>query len=60
MKGLRIADDHESCFHAWKRSHMCIANLLGGGYNDVQELRFKTENLSNIGNNYLQVGLFAD
>ena len=43
MKGLGFAGTQESCFEAWKRSHMCCAALLCGRFADVQELHFKHE-----------------
>ena len=41
MKRLRFADTQESCFEAWKRSHMGCAALICGRFYDAQELRFR-------------------
>ena len=37
MKGLRFAHTQESCFEAWKRSHMGCAALLCRRFADAQE-----------------------
>ena len=53
--GMVIADMKDSIccfsgivFYGWKRSYMCSADLLGDRFPDVQELRFKTEKISDI------------
>ena len=59
MIGLRFAYTQETCFEAWKRSHMGCAALCGR-FADVQELRFKPEKRSDMGSAELQGGLFAE
>ena len=41
MKRLRFTDTQESCFEAWKRSHMGCAALICGPFYDAQESRFR-------------------
>ena len=40
MKELRHADTQESCFEAWKRSHMGRSALIFGRFADSKESRF--------------------
>ena len=49
MKGLRFADTTESCFEAWKRSHMGRAAHLCGRFADAQESRIQAANRSKMG-----------
>ena len=48
MKGLRFADTQESCFEAWKRSHMGSSALLCGRFADSEESRFEAEKRSEM------------
>ena len=41
MSGHRFADVQESCFEAWKRSHMVCAALLCARFADAQESRIQ-------------------
>ena len=49
MKGLRFADTMDWCFETWKSSHMGCEALLCGRLADVQELRLKSDNCSDMG-----------
>ena len=60
MKGLRTADTQESCFEAWKRSHMGCFALLCGRFYDSQESRYQASKRSNIGSAVLEVGRSPD
>ncbi len=48
MKGLRFGETQESCFEAWKLSHMGGVALLCGRFADVQESRIEAANCSKI------------
>ena len=60
MKGLRFADTQESCFEAWKRSHIGCSTLLCGRFDDSQESPFQASKRSNMGSAVLQGGRSAD
>ena len=45
MKGLRFTDTQESCFEAWKRSHMGYSALLCG---DLLILKNRVFSLRNV------------
>ena len=49
IKGLRFGDSQESCFEAWKRSHMDCSAFLCGRFADSQESRFQVSKRSNMG-----------
>ena len=55
MKGLRFADTQESCFEAWKSSHMGCSALLCGRFADSQESRFQASKRTNMGSALLEV-----
>ena len=44
MKGLRFVGTKETCFDAWKLSHMGYAALLCGLFGDVQEIFLSLKN----------------
>ena len=54
MKELRFADTQDSCFEAWKSSHMCCSALLCGRFADTQESRFQASKHSNMGSAALE------
>ena len=60
MKGLRFADTQDSCFEAWKRSHMGYYALLCGRFAESQESRFQALKRSNMGSAVLEGGRFAN
>ena len=60
VKGLRFADTQDSCFEAWKRSHMGCSALLCGRFADSQESRFQALKRSNMGSALLEGGRSAD
>ena len=60
MKGLRFTDTRESCFEAWKHSHMGCSALLCGRFDDSQESRFQASKRSNMGSCFLESGRCAD
>ena len=48
MKVLRFADTQESCYEAWKRSHMGCSALLSGRFADSKKSRFQASKRSNM------------
>ncbi len=60
IKELRFANSQESCFEAWKRSHMGCSALLCGRFYDSQESHFQASKRSNMGSAVLKVGRSAD
>ena len=60
IKELRFANSQESCFEAWKRSHMGCSALLCCRFDDSQESRFQASKRSNIGSAVKEVGRSAD
>ena len=56
MKELWFPYTQESCFDAWKRSHMGCSSLLCGRFADSQESRFQALKRSNLGSAVLQGG----
>ncbi len=60
MKGLRFADTQESCFEAWKTSHIGFPALLCGRFANSQETRFQASKRSNMGSAFLEVCRSAD
>ena len=56
MKELRFAYTQETCFEAWKRSHMGCYALLCGRLADSQESRFQTSKRTNMVSAVLEGG----
>ena len=59
-KDLDFSGTLESCFKAWKRSHMCCSALLCGRFDDSQESRFEASKRSNMSSDVLEGGGSAD
>ncbi len=55
-----FADNRETCFEAWKRSHMCSSALLCGRFADSQESCFLALKRSNMGCPVLEGGRSAN
>ena len=55
-KELRFADTQESCFEAWKRSHMGCCALLCCRFDDFQETRVQASKRSNMCSAILEGG----
>ena len=60
MKGLRFVDTQESCFEAWKLSHLTCFALLCDQFADSQISRFQASKRSNMGSAVLEDGASAD
>ena len=60
MKGLRFANTQETCFEAWKRSHMGSAFLEGGRSAYIHEFCYQTAKRSDMDCVELQGCLFSD
>ena len=60
IKELRFANSQESCFEAWKRSHMGCSAPLCGRFYDSQESRFQASKRSNMGSALLEGVCSAD
>ncbi len=60
MKELRFAYTQESCFEAWKLSHMGCSCLLCGRFVDSEESGFRPSKRSNMGSAVLEGGRSAD
>ena len=56
----RFADTQDSCFEAWKRSHMGYYALLCGRFAESQESRFQALKRSNMGSAVQEVGRSAN
>ena len=54
MIGLGFPYTQESCFDAWKLSHMCCSSLLCDRFADFQESRFQALKRTNMGSAYLE------
>ncbi len=60
MKGLRFANNtQETCFEAWKRSHIGCSAMLCGRFADSQKSRFQASKRSNMGSAVLDGGRSA-
>ncbi len=57
---FRFADTQESCFKAWKSSHMGCSALLCGRFADSEESHFQVSKRSNMGSAVLEGGRSAD
>ena len=55
-----FTDTRETCFEAWKRSHMGYSAVLCGRFADSQESRFQALKRSNMGCAVLEGGRFAN
>ena len=60
MKGLRFADNKESFFEAWNRSHVGCSAQLFFRFADTQESRFQASKRSNMCSALLHGGGSAD
>ncbi len=60
IKGLRIVDTRETCFEAWKSSHMGCFALVCGRFADSRKSCFQASKLSNMGSAVLDGGRSAD
>ncbi len=60
MKRLWFPYTQESCFDAWKRSHMGCSSLLCDRFADSQESRFQASKRSNMGSAVLEGGRSPD
>ena len=60
MKGLWYPYTQESCFDAWKRSHIGCSSFLCGRFADSEESRFQASKSSNIGSAVLESGRCAN
>ena len=49
-----LSGTRETCFEAWKRSHMGCSTVLCGRFADSQESRFQALKCSNMGSHVLE------
>ena len=60
LKGLRFADTQESCFEAWKSSHLACSAHLCGRFVDSQKSHFQTLGRPYLGRGDPEGGRSAD